>query len=400
MPAQAVGARLGADGPDAPGDAPSRARRERLRDGAARAHDDLDARGRAARPPTAEPRSDRAARPRARHLRRGRAARNVRALGRPSDARDRHAAAGRSTSRDGVSRALHPRRRAARSSRACRCRPTPATGEAFGDVVSGPRAMTFSDDGKLRLRRRHRQRGRAGRRRGHARRGPARPAAARSPARGHRLGRRTSSTCRSATPKTSRRSASRETAARRLGRRRRVRVPEPRERSDAGRTCGSGSSSSTRPTATSIRSPRTTGSPARAATSKGGATRSPGSSRRVRATRRRTPAACSTRASSFARPTARQVQDYWKTIDAEQGGHFNIDQPSQKPLLDALARLRQRRDPDARPPSTDADHTVRGQALADAARAGRGRVLADRVRRLPQSVPRRPTRVRATHRSI
>jgi DNA-binding beta-propeller fold protein YncE len=32
-----------------------------------------------------------------------------------------------------------------------------------------------------------------------------------------------------------------------------------------------------------------------------------------------------------------QVQDYWQTINQEQGGHFNITVPAQKDLLDALA---------------------------------------------------------------
>jgi cytochrome c peroxidase len=31
------------------------------------------------------------------------------------------------------------------------------------------------------------------------------------------------------------------------------------------------------------------------------------------------------------------MQDYWKTIDVEQGGHVSGTDPSQKPLLDALA---------------------------------------------------------------
>jgi YVTN family beta-propeller protein len=32
-----------------------------------------------------------------------------------------------------------------------------------------------------------------------------------------------------------------------------------------------------------------------------------------------------------------QVQDYWQTIDQEQGGHFSLSVPSQKALLDSLA---------------------------------------------------------------
>jgi YVTN family beta-propeller protein len=60
-----------------------------------------------------------------------------------------------------------------------------------------------------------------------------------------------------------------------------------------------------------------------------------------------------------------QVQDYWRTIDTEQGGHFNLDQPSQRPLLDALASYVNEAIPTPVPPSTDVDHAVRGQALDD-----------------------------------
>jgi DNA-binding beta-propeller fold protein YncE len=61
----------------------------------------------------------------------------------------------------------------------------------------------------------------------------------------------------------------------------------------------------------------------------------------------------------------RQVEDYWRTIDTEQGGHFNLDQPAQKPLLDALADYVNEAIPTPVPPSTDLDHAVRGQALTD-----------------------------------
>jgi YVTN family beta-propeller protein len=60
-----------------------------------------------------------------------------------------------------------------------------------------------------------------------------------------------------------------------------------------------------------------------------------------------------------------QVQDYWRTIDIEQGGHFNIDEPTQKPLLDALAAFVNEAIPTPIPPSTDAAHTLTGSALAD-----------------------------------
>jgi len=60
-----------------------------------------------------------------------------------------------------------------------------------------------------------------------------------------------------------------------------------------------------------------------------------------------------------------QVQDYWRTINVEQGGHFSIDNPSQKTLLDALAAFVNDAIPAPVPPSTDAAHTLQGQALAD-----------------------------------
>ena len=58
-----------------------------------------------------------------------------------------------------------------------------------------------------------------------------------------------------------------------------------------------------------------------------------------------------------------QVQDYWKTINVEQGGHFSITDPSQKTLLDAIAAFANDAIPTPVPPSTDATHTVRGSAL-------------------------------------
>jgi cytochrome c peroxidase len=66
------------------------------------------------------------------------------------------------------------------------------------------------------------------------------------------------------------------------------------------------------------------------------------------------------------------VQDYWRTIDTEQGGHFNVDQPSQKPLLDALASYVNEAIPTPVPPSTDVDHALHGQALADLRSQGQG----------------------------
>jgi len=58
-----------------------------------------------------------------------------------------------------------------------------------------------------------------------------------------------------------------------------------------------------------------------------------------------------------------QVQDYWKTIDVEQGGHFGLDQPAQQPLLDALAAFVNQALPAPIPPSTDQGHGMAGAAL-------------------------------------
>jgi cytochrome c peroxidase len=60
-----------------------------------------------------------------------------------------------------------------------------------------------------------------------------------------------------------------------------------------------------------------------------------------------------------------QVQDYWRTINVEQGGHFGDSDPSQRALLDALAGFVNHAIPTPVPPSTDATGAVSGQALAD-----------------------------------
>ena len=65
-----------------------------------------------------------------------------------------------------------------------------------------------------------------------------------------------------------------------------------------------------------------------------------------------------------------QVQDYWRTIDIEQGGHFSITNASQKTLLDALANYVNYAIPVPVPPSTDADHTIQGAPLATLRTAG------------------------------
>jgi cytochrome c peroxidase len=59
-----------------------------------------------------------------------------------------------------------------------------------------------------------------------------------------------------------------------------------------------------------------------------------------------------------------QVQDYWKTIDVEQGGHFSITDPTQAALLGAIAKFVNDALPAPVPPSTDASHTMTGSALA------------------------------------
>ena len=58
-----------------------------------------------------------------------------------------------------------------------------------------------------------------------------------------------------------------------------------------------------------------------------------------------------------------QVQDYWKTIDVEQGGDF---QPGgeQQPLLNAIAAFVNDALPAPVPPSTDETHAIQGAALA------------------------------------
>jgi cytochrome c peroxidase len=59
-----------------------------------------------------------------------------------------------------------------------------------------------------------------------------------------------------------------------------------------------------------------------------------------------------------------RVQDYWRTIDVEQGGHFSLSSTTQAPLLDALASFVNDAIPAPVPPSTDRAHTMSGDALA------------------------------------
>jgi DNA-binding beta-propeller fold protein YncE len=58
-----------------------------------------------------------------------------------------------------------------------------------------------------------------------------------------------------------------------------------------------------------------------------------------------------------------KVEDYWQTIDLEQGGHF-APTGAQEPLLDAIAAYVNEAIPIPVAPSTDATHTVDGAQLA------------------------------------
>ncbi len=58
-----------------------------------------------------------------------------------------------------------------------------------------------------------------------------------------------------------------------------------------------------------------------------------------------------------------KVQDYWETIDVEQGGHFSPG-GAQEPLLDAIAAYVNYAIPLPIPPSTDVTHQIRGADLA------------------------------------
>ena len=58
-----------------------------------------------------------------------------------------------------------------------------------------------------------------------------------------------------------------------------------------------------------------------------------------------------------------KVQDYWETIDVEQGGHF-APGGAQEPLLDAIAAYVNYAIPNPVPPSTDATRQLHGDELA------------------------------------
>jgi len=58
-----------------------------------------------------------------------------------------------------------------------------------------------------------------------------------------------------------------------------------------------------------------------------------------------------------------QVQDYWKTINVEQGGAFDVHNAMQAPLLDALAAFVNQAIPTPVPPHTDPTLVAAGQAV-------------------------------------
>jgi YVTN family beta-propeller protein len=59
-----------------------------------------------------------------------------------------------------------------------------------------------------------------------------------------------------------------------------------------------------------------------------------------------------------------RVEDYWRTINVEQGGHFSGDDASQAPLLSAIAAFVNYGIPAPVPPSTDAMHSLHGEELS------------------------------------
>ncbi|HEY3817985.1 MAG TPA: di-heme oxidoredictase family protein [Polyangiaceae bacterium] len=66
-----------------------------------------------------------------------------------------------------------------------------------------------------------------------------------------------------------------------------------------------------------------------------------------------------------------RVQDYWKTIDIEQGGDVHAG-GAQDPLLDAIAAYVNYAIPAPIPPSTDETHQLQGAALASLRTQGQG----------------------------
>jgi len=72
-----------------------------------------------------------------------------------------------------------------------------------------------------------------------------------------------------------------------------------------------------------------------------------------------------------------RVEDYFRTINLEQGGHFEMSEASQRPLLGALAAYVNEAIPTPVPPSTDASHVLRGSALDEL--RSRGEAVFSRV---------------------
>jgi DNA-binding beta-propeller fold protein YncE len=59
----------------------------------------------------------------------------------------------------------------------------------------------------------------------------------------------------------------------------------------------------------------------------------------------------------------RDLREYWKTINVEQGGHFAPDDTVLAPYLDAVAAFVQRAIPTPPPPTTDPAQVARGRAV-------------------------------------
>jgi cytochrome c peroxidase len=72
-----------------------------------------------------------------------------------------------------------------------------------------------------------------------------------------------------------------------------------------------------------------------------------------------------------------RIQDYWQTIDIEQGGHVARDEAAQAPLLDALAAFVNYAIPAPVAPSTDATQQLEGDALV--ALRAQGRAVFERT---------------------
>ncbi len=79
-----------------------------------------------------------------------------------------------------------------------------------------------------------------------------------------------------------------------------------------------------------------------------------------------------------------QVQDYWKTINVEQGGHFQHHRTVAAAAAGRAGRLRELRHPGADPAVARREPRAVGIGARGAARAGRGGVRAARLRQLPQ----------------